>query len=264
MKKFFSGTWLGIRVYKDALRFISENNLWVYFILPVLLFALVYWGSFVFESVSLTVKMENAETIRELMRLIALQAFYYSLSLMLFKLNKYIVFIFLSPMLNRLSLRTEEIITGNTYAFSWAQFWMDIRRAIRIAIGNFLIEYSIFAIWFIFIMFYSPADYFTKAFMFFVGCYFYGFSLIDYINERRRLTIDKSVEYVRENAGFSFGLGLVFSAMFFIPLSIGVIFAPVVGIVAATIGMHLLVDLNTNEYAIKKVDDNEDDHLDNS
>jgi hypothetical protein len=39
--------------------------------------------------------------------------------------------------------------------------------------------------------------------------------------------------------------------MFIIPYDIGVILAPVLAVVAGTIGMHELVDLNKNPYANK-------------
>jgi len=75
--------------------------------------------------------------------------------------------------------------------------------------------------------------------------------MMDYVNERRRLSIRKSVTFVREHAGFAIGNGFVFSLMFIIPYDIGVILAPVLAVVAGTIGMHELVDLNKNPYANK-------------
>jgi hypothetical protein len=57
---------------------------------------------------------------------------------------------------------------------------------------------------------------------------------------------------VREHSGLAIGNGLVFSAMFIIPYDIGVIFAPVLAIIAATFAMHETVDLNKNEHAVKE------------
>jgi CysZ protein len=146
----------------------------------------------------------------------------------------------------------ETKLTGNKHPFNWRQFRADIIRAIRIATGNFVIEYLIVALWFILALIIPYLSYATPVFMFCLGCYFYGFGMIDYVNERRRLNIAESVKFVREHSGLAIGNGVVFSAMFIIPYDIGVIFAPVLAIIAATFAMHETVDLNKNEHAVKE------------
>lgn len=249
MFQFFPQIWKGIKVYGDAIRFIIDNRLYVYFIAPAILSAGIWWGAYLLEQKISQTTYHDVDSLRELLVLLIRNLFWTSIVLMGYKLRKYIVFVVLSPLLSRLSLRTEEIITGNTYKITWEQYKNDIKRAIRIAMGNFIIEYSIFAAWYVFVLFIPDANILTPGFLLLVGCYFYGFCLIDYVNERRRLNIAESVRFIRENAGFSFGVGLVFSLLFFIPLDLGVLVAPVLGIVAATIGMHYLVDLSKNKFA---------------
>lgn len=251
MKDFFSLFWLGIRTYKDAIRFVGSNRLWHFFIPPLILSALILWGTWALDQKISKIDFSEVDSLRELINYLMKNLILASIVMMGYKLRKYIVFIVLSPMLTHLSLKTELLITGNTYKSDWAQFWKDIKRALRIATGNFILEYSIFAAWYIFILFVADARPLTPFFLFAVGCYFYGFSMMDYVNERRRLNIEKSVEFVREHAGFAIGNGFVFSAMFFIPYDIGVIFAPVLAVIAGTIGMHEIVDLNKNPYAQK-------------
>jgi CysZ protein len=251
MGDFFGHFWLGIRTYWDAVLFIRDNRLYHYFFFPAILFALLWWGASSLQNYLDHVSLREVSTIGEL-RGELIRFFFLSLvALSGFKLRKYIIFFLLSPLLTQLSLKTELLITGNQYPSDWKQFWKDIKRALRIATGNFLLEYSIFALWFIFYLFLPDMEPITPFFLFGVGCYFYGFSMMDYVNERRRLSINKSVTFVREHAGFAIGNGFIFSLMFIIPYDIGVILAPVLAVVAGTIGMHELVDLNKNPYANK-------------
>ena len=72
-----------------------------------------------------------------------------------------------------------------------------------------------------------------------VSSYFYGFSFIDYSNERNKLSVKESVQFVRKNKGLSVGLGMIFSICFYVPF-IGVIvasFLAVVSTVAATLAV---------------------------
>lgn len=252
MNDFFSQFWLGIRTYKDAAKFIADHRLWHFFLFPLLLSAAILWGTWELDQSLKSSDFSEVSTIRELMSNLVTNLLIASIVMMGYKLRKYIVFIVLSPLLTQLSVKTEQLITGNRYKSSWQQYGDDLKRAVRIALGNFIIEYSIFAAWYIFVLFIPDARPLSPFFLYAVGCYFYGFSMIDYVNERRRLNIDQSVKFVREHAGFAVGNGAVFSLMFFIPYDIGVIFAPVLAIVAATIGMHEMVDLNKNPHAIKE------------
>jgi CysZ protein len=241
----------GVETYLDAIRFIKDNKLWKYFIPPFILSALILWGGYTLEENLRNYEFGDPSTMNELILEMVHMLFLNSLVLMAYKARKYIVFIVLSPLLNQLSMLVETKLTRNKHPFNWTQFRKDIIRAIRIATGNFVIEYLLVALWFILALIIPYLSYVTPVFLFCLGCYFYGFGMIDYVNERRRLNITESVKFVREHSGLAIGNGAIFSAMFFIPYDIGVIFAPVLAIVAATIAMHETVDLNKNEHAVK-------------
>jgi len=242
----------GVETYIDAFKFIRVNKLWKYFIPPLILSGLILWGGFIVEDNLKNYEFGDPSTMNELILEMVHMLWLNSLVLMAYKLRKYIVFIVLSPLLTQLSMLVEKKLTGNNYPFDWPQFRKDIVRAIRIATGNFVIEYLLVGIWFILALVIPYLDYATPVFLFCLGCYFYGFGMMDYVNERRRLNITESVKFVREHSGLAIGNGAVFSAMFFIPYDIGVIFAPVFAIVAATIAMHETVDLNKIEHAVKE------------
>lgn len=243
--KFLRQLKTGMSSYIDAIKFIKDNRLWHFFIPPLLLSALILWGGYALEStLKISDTIAEVATIRELMTEMVNYFLLSSVVVLAYEFRKYLVFTLLSPVLTNLSMKTEKIITGNTYQFTRQQYWSDIRRALRIATGNLIVQYLILALWFILSTLIPSIKPATTVFIFIVYSYFYGFCLIDYVNERRRMNIEQSVKFVRENAGLAIGSGLIFSGLFFIPYDIGVIFAPVLGIVASCIALHKEINLN--------------------
>ena len=105
-----------------------------------------------------------------------------------------------------------------------------------------------------------------------IAFYYYGFSFIDYVNERQKLNMDESVQFVRQNRGLAVAIGMIYSILILMPVDLRVIFsfssfenasffvgiggfllhlilwffaatAPILAIVAATIAMNDVVDL---------------------
>jgi CysZ protein len=201
-----------------------------------------------------------------------------SVALLLMNFAKYVVVIILSPLLAHLSQKTERILTGNKYPFDLNQFLNDIKRAIRIALRNFIWQYLFFLVIFLVSMigWQDPKNSPVFYLIFVIAFYYYGFSFIDYVNERRKLNIDESILFVRRYSGFAIAIGLIYSLLILVPVDIHVIFnlsgfkqngfffglgefvlhivlwtsasaAPILAIVASTIGMNELVDLKSNK-----------------
>ena len=91
--------------------------------------------------------------------------------------------------------------------------------------------------------------------------------------------MDQSITFVRDHRGMTIAIGAVYSVLLLVPVDLGALFdwsnfnndamgtigtfilhlflwlcasaAPILAIVAATIAMHDLVDLSTNEYSQK-------------
>lgn len=247
IKHFF----MGLASYFKAIVFIYRNQLWYYFVFPLgCSLLLYYWGHLLLNNLY-SYDMGHPETVRQLIWEMIKMLFWYMEIFIVIELRKYIVVTVLSPMIGRLSLTTEEILTGNKYPFSFKQFWLDTKRALRIIFGNLVIQYAISLVWIILSLIIPPLQDYTSGVLLAIGFYFYGFGMMDYVNERRRLNIDESVEFVRKHAGFAIAIGGVFSLMFLLPYEIGVTFAPVLAIVATTIGMNDIVDLKKNKFAIK-------------
>jgi CysZ protein len=153
---------------------------------------------------------------------------------LLFVANKYIVLILLSPLLAYASERTEEIITGRTFPFSWGQLMKDALRGALIALRNGIMELAItVGIWFLtlFVPVLAP---FSFILLFTVSAYFYGFSMFDYVFERRRMRIGESVKAVNDRIGAVMANGALFSLVMKLPL-LGVMFAPVLASIGAVL-----------------------------
>lgn len=270
-RTFFESFGLGVTTYFEGFGFIFKQGLWYYLFFPValsfLLFLATYFGAdLVREWVSNQVlEMLGVAAVEgdgiisgtwntivawftsaaETIVTIVVWVF---VGYIFLRFQKYITLILLSPVLAYLSEQTEKKLTGNDYPFNMDQFVRDIWRGILIALRNMIIEFG-FIIACSVVTFFVPILFpFTALFLFIIGAYFYGFSMIDYANERRRLSVSESVRFIRQNKGMSIANGALFQVLLWIPY-IGFVFAPIVGVVGATIATHRIVDLRNNQFA---------------
>ncbi|MBP6696337.1 MAG: EI24 domain-containing protein [Flavobacteriales bacterium] len=155
----------------------------------------------------------------------------------LFTVNKYLVLILLSPLLAYASERAEEILTGRSFPFSWAQLSRDAVRGSLLALRNGTVE--LFAAVLIGIVglvlpILLPAN---AVLLFLLSAYFYGFSMIDYVLERRKLRVVDSVHVVNDHLGPVIGNGMAFSMLMKIPL-LGTMLAPLLGAVGVVLALE--------------------------
>ena len=143
----------------------------------------------------------------------------------------YLILIIMAPLLAYLSERTESILTGNDFPFSWVQLFKDMWRGILLALRNFFIEIALTILLF-FLSFVPLVGFATAPILFLISSYFYGFSFMDYTAERRKLKIRESVDFVKRNKGLAVGNGAVFAMVLLIPF-IGVSIASFLAIVSS-------------------------------
>ncbi|MFT4683366.1 MAG: CysZ protein [Flavobacteriales bacterium] len=178
-----------------------------------------------------------------------------SLIIVFHKLNKYLVLIVMSPVMSIISERTDEIITGKKYPFDWRQLIKDVWRGVLIALRNLFFEMSITILLLslnlaitVFLPFLSIITTpLVAVALFFIGAYYYGFSTMDYTNERYRLSTGESVRYIRKNKGLAVSNGSIFALWLAIPVLgtyVGTVFAPVTCTVGATLSMLAKGDLS--------------------
>ncbi|MFY7991384.1 MAG: EI24 domain-containing protein [Fluviicola sp.] len=280
--RFFQNLLVGWRAYIKAFRFILDHKLYWYVLIPAILMLGIYQLGFMIELNKPEAKAENMnQIIWYLMRLLL----EISISILLMRFAKYLVVILLSPLLSHLSQKVEFLITGNTYAFSFRQLIHDVKRGFRIAIRNIMWEYFFFLIVYLvaWLGWEEAKDSPLFYLIFVIGFYYYGFSFLDYVNERLQLNIEQSIQFARKNRGLALAIGAIYSIMIWVPVELKALFdwsnfgadplqflyqfilnfvlwicaafAPIWSIVAATIAMNDLLDLKkTRELVIANQD----------
>ena len=241
-KQFF----IGIRNYFKATSFIFKNNLAWTFLIPIalniILFTVGYTviSNFIDYSQDFLFDWINIEESGVLHSLISgvVSVFFNLLFFILFAfLSGYVVIIIMSPIFSYLSEKTEKILTGNVYKADFFQVIKDILRGVFIALRNLFIE-LLFVILMFFASFIPVIGWLSPIVLFFISAYFYGFSFIDYINERQQLSIKESIVNIKQNKGIAIGVGSVFAISLLIPGGSFIsIFVSIVSVVAAVISM---------------------------
>ncbi len=260
-KEFKQQLLIGYKSYYKALIFILKNNLIWYFAIPFVLNII-----FLFGGLGATIKLISVANeafknwidfdkinffgheyfndfffviIGVLITVLFFIAFMY--------LSGHIIMIIFSPLLSFLSEKVDNILTGQDFPFEWKQFFQDVLRGILISTRNMIIEIVVIVIMLI-ISFIPVIGWFTPVVLFLVSSYFYGFSFMDYTNERKGLTVSESVKYVRKHKGIAFSNGSIFSLFLIVPFC-GVSIASFVSVictVAATLAIHETDNLENN------------------
>lgn len=279
--KFFKELGIGYKNYWVGTKFLFQHKLLAYFIFPLILFVGVYLLGNFFQSVefdineTLKAKSEDISTINELTWISLKMFFFDALYIIFTQFTLYIVVVLLSPLLATLSQKIEGILTGNKYPFNLKNLINDIKRGGIIAFRNLIWYYLFVGIFLGIVSFFdlSAKSFIIFAIPFIVGFYYYGFSFIDYVNERRRLNIQQSVYFVSQHKGLAISIGSIYSILFLLYFyitnnrtdlistfgysqlwEIGSWFlltlaalSPIIAIAAATLSMHEVVDLQKNK-----------------
>ncbi|MFT5582408.1 MAG: CysZ protein [Psychromonas sp.] len=271
--RFVKHFWLGILSYKKAIAFIWEHKLYMYIAIPAILMLGIYQLGYWIKSHHFRPELHTFNDIVWYTLWLLIEI---SIAVLLMKFSKYLVVVLLSPLLSFLSTKTDKIITGNVYQFSISQLVNDVKRSSKIVVRNFMWEYFFFLILFV-VSFLgwddaesSPVFYLT----FVIGFYYYGFSFMDYTNERLRIDIDESILFVRKHKGLATALGAGYSLLILLPVDLSILFsvfnmnspvfswsafllqlllwmlasiAPILTIVASTIAVHEVIGLSKEE-----------------
>ncbi|MBX3257305.1 MAG: EI24 domain-containing protein [Chitinophagaceae bacterium] len=239
-----------VQSYFKAHQFIRTHRLWKWIIIPGLIYALLFLVSMYFfgKSASYVIEMLSIKTglkawVDKMQS--SLVGFFFALGgimiwlilmLMYFSWFKYIWLIVGSPVFGYLSEKTESIIEGKEYPFSFKQLMKDIARGVRLALRNALWQ-TVYTFTLLILSFVPILGWITPLVALFVECYYYGFSMLDYSCERQKLTPMQSIEFIGKHRGLAIGNGLVFYLMHAI-IGIGWILAPAYAVIAATLSLY--------------------------
>ena len=252
MKIIISQFFKGIYLYKRALKFVSHNKLLYFFLFPLIFNLLIYYVGLVFFDNTLenlknslvsyfanSLQFEN--TIFNKFLTISLWLMAKSFSIFFFSFfGGYLTIIAMSPVFTYLSEKTSSIKNEITYNFNLIRFLKDLRRAILIAFRNIFVQFILMTILFIFGFFPLIGWPISILGNLLLSSYFYGFSFMDYSNERNRLSFSDSISLIRKNKGMAIGLGFIFYLCLFIPIVGGLVssFLAIISVVSATIFME--------------------------
>jgi CysZ protein len=241
---------IAIESFFKAHRFIRKHRLWKWIIIPGLFYMILFlFGMYMFWQSSNAVvsyitgslgidkwvHRQDSDLLSflflmgEMMVRLILIFFYFSLF-------KYLFLIIGSPVFAYLSERTESIIEGKDFPFSFRQFIKDVFRGIKLALRNTLWQ-AVFTISILILSFFPVVGWVTPVIMLFVECYYYGFSMLDYSCERHKLSPSESIDYITRHKGLAIGNGMMFFLMHLIPFA-GWMLAPAYAVVAATLSMY--------------------------
>lgn len=236
---------LAVKSYGKAITFVLEKGLWKYCLWSVAVaVVLMLWEGYLSSSVAEYVEMRLMEFLQfnflgESLKAVLGFFIRTGIRIILFfiylSVNKYILLILLSPLMALLSEKTEALYYPSKQRFQLGQFVKDVLRGVALAFRNMSIELLILLLSFV-IVWIPIIGWLSPFVLFILSCYFYGFSMIDYINERRKLTIHQSIAYINRHKGLAIGNGLIFALLFTLPY-IGVVMVASLAPVAAAIAV---------------------------
>ncbi len=238
----------GVRTYGEALGFIFRNKLGWTFIVPIILTVLFLmsgqlivsqFSDYIENLVTGSIGLDSdsfwggflSTAIDWMLRILAFVIFAY--------ISGYVVIILMSPLLSYLSEKTERILNGQEYKSNFAQLIKDVIRGVLISLRNLFMELILLFIMFL-LSFIPVIGLIASVVVFIISAYFYGFSFIDFSNERHKLNVKKSVKLVRKHKWLAIGNGTVFSLFLLIPfISVFLsLFISIVAVVAATLAIN--------------------------
>ncbi|NOZ34364.1 MAG: hypothetical protein GXO80_03580 [Chlorobi bacterium] len=263
---------IGFKGYFKALDLLFSKGFMKYMFFPLLLNILIFWIG-MSEVVDLAVTARHAfmdwinignadfwgsEVLKGALSGIITALIYVLFFISFTYLGGYLIVIILSPLFSVISEKTEKILThGNSdYPFEIKQFFRDVFRGIGIAIRNVLFETGIMILIFTAGFILSFISWIGVIFMFLITSYFYGFSYMDYSNERYKRNIKESVSFMRKYKWVAVVNGSLFALVLFIPY-IGVALSAFVAVISVIAGTASMVE-------IKKIEDAETDKIFNT
>lgn len=231
--------------YMKAFKFIGQNNLNKFYLIPgiinIVLITLFYFlsrfvGGILIDSVNNILGGNLNSSLQFILNFII----YLTIFAIYYLIYKTLILIILSPFLSYISERTESIITGKGFNFSFKQNLYFIKRGIIVTLKSFLREFIMTCI--ILLLFFIPfINTIIPILLFMVQSYYIGFSFIDYTLERH--DFETGTILIRENTIFFLINGGLFTILLFIPI-IGIFIAPLATVVATTTGTLKLIEQN--------------------
>jgi len=246
---------IAIQGYYKAHHFIREHKLWKWIIIPGIIYTVLFVVSMYFFGLTANSFIEWLSLKTGLktwldkngtgflgflfafggVMLWVIQMLFY------FSLFKYIWLIVGSPVFAYLSEKTASITENKEFVFNSNQFIKDVFRGIKIALRNCLWQ-SVYMISILLLSLIPIVGWLMPLLAVLVECYYYGFSMLDYSFERKKITASESIYFIGNHKGIAIGNGLMFYMIQLLPV-VGWVLAPAYAVVAATLSLHQIKEL---------------------
>jgi CysZ protein len=241
---------IAIQSYYRAHQFIKTHRLWKWIIIPGIIYTILFVVSMYFFNQTanafiawLSLKTGLKTWLDQMHS--GILGFFFTLAaltlwliqmMMYFSLFKYVWLIAGSPIFAYLSEKTDSILRNKEYPFNPKQFLKDIARGIGIALRNTLWQ-TVYMVSILILSLIPVLGLATPLLALLTECYYYGFSMLDYNCERRKMNAAESIFYIGNHKGLAIGNGLVFYFIHLLPI-VGWVLAPAYAVIAATLSMH--------------------------
>jgi len=240
---------IAIQSYIEAHRFIIKHRLWKWILVPGIIYAMLFFAGIILFWNSSDTAIEYLLNITGLGKwMYAIEGGWLKflfifgqvilklvLMLLYFSLFKYLFLIIGSPLFAYLSEKTEAIMEGKEFPFSFAQLIKDVTRGIKLALRNTLWQ-TVYTVSILILSFIPVLGWFTPFFALLIECYYLGFSMLDYSSERNKLSTTQSIAFIGKHKGLAIGNGIVFYLMHTV-IVVGWILAPSYSVIAATLSL---------------------------
>ena len=172
------------------------------------------------------------------------------------KLMKYLVLIFLGPVMAMLSELTEQKTTGVIRPFSFGIFLREVFRGIRtsllylfieLCLAIFLLIVALF-VGFMFPVLLPVIAPLELLIAFVMGTFFYGAASMDYVWEREGVSAFESIRMAFKSRHLAVGLGIVFSVLMAIPI-VSFTLAPILAPAITAVGASLVLKRSARNYS---------------
>lgn len=257
---------IGLRGYSKAWNLIFKREFAKFLLFPLLLNVVILWfgtsyifdlaefsSNFLIDKIALQgADFWGAELLRGAVAGVVSVFMYILFFIIFLYVGGNIIITILSPLFSIVSEKTENYLTigGNIDSpFDLKQVLQDMARGIMLSIRNLLFETFIILI--IFIISFIPVigwivGFFGAFFMFFVSSYFFGFSYMDFANERQQRNVKESLRYIKKYKWVAITNGSFFVIALTIPYC-GIALSAFVAILSAMAGTVSMLELNRYE-----------------
>ena len=241
---------IAIQSYLDAHRFIVKHRLWKWILIPGFIYAILFCaGMYLFwhsssHAIDYLLSITGAKkwmvtmegSWLKLVFIFGQVILQLVLLLFYFSLFKYLFLIIGAPLFAYLSEKTEAILEGKDFPFSFKQLLKDAARGVKLALRNTLWQ-TVYTVSILLLSFIPLIGWFTPLIALLIECYYLGFSMLDYSCERNKLSATQSIDFIGKHKGLAIGNGIVFYLMHLV-IIVGWILGPSYAVIAATLSFY--------------------------